>query len=291
MHTTAVTITAALRDFLEAKEGANRAPATLEKYELAVSKVLDQTGDVAIGEIKPRDLRSIMATMRRDGLAPSTMLTYYTAIKSFMTWCCREYGVRRNPMANVERPNVPRRLPSYLTTDEVQALFQAAKQSRNARKNRAVLTVMLDTGVRSGELCGLRIDCVDLVTREMRVFGKDQDERLVPFGERTVLALVDYWSGRNDTIPTAFHGLRGPLTTDGLRSIMRRLGAVAGVTVSPHLLRHTFAHRWVTGGGDLESLRRILGHSSLAMTQRYAGLSIEHIKDKHKGVNPLRDIK
>lgn len=290
MNTTAVTISYALNEFLDAKEGANRAQATLEKYQLAVSKIQDQTGDVAIGEIKPRDLRIIMATMRRDGLAPSTMLTYYTAIKSFVTWCCREYGIRRNPMLNVERPNVPSRLPPYLTTEEVQGLFQAAKQSRNRRKNVAVLTVMLDTGIRAGELCGLRIDQVDLVRREMRVFGKDQSERLVPFGEKSIIALIDYWSGRNDIIPTAFHGLGGPLTTAGLRSIIRRLGNVAGVDVYPHLLRHTFAHRWVTGGGDLESLRRILGHSSLTMTQRYAGLSIDHIKAKHKSVDPLRDL-
>ena len=280
----------ALCEFLEAKEAANRAESTLEKYERAVGKIEDVTGNVALGEISAHDMRDVMLKMRRDGLAASTLLTYYIAIKTFWGWCCREYHIWNNPMENVERPSVPRRLPEYLSPDEVQRLFIAADQTRNARKNRAILTVMLDTGIRRGEACRLLIEDVDLVHRQMAVFGKDREERLVPFGEKTVLALVDYWSGRTDDIPTAFHGLHGPLSPAGLHSIIRRRGQAAEVAVSPHRVRHTFAHRWIVGGGDLESLRRILGHSSLSVTQRYAGLSIEHIKAKHAKINPLKGI-
>ena len=286
-------ISQGLDDFLNAKLAANRKQPTINKYKRAIGKVLRVTGDVPLTHVQSKQVRRVMARMRERGLSASTMETYYIAIKAFFTWCSEEYEIDHNPMQRVERPSVPRRLPPFLTTEEVQRLFWAAKhETRNVRKNLAILTVFLDTGIRRGELCNLRISDIDLPHRQMRVFGKDQDERLVPFSDRTTLALIAYWSGRVDQYPSAFHGLGGSLTTSGVSSIIRRLGEKAGIdkSVRPHLLRHTFAHRWITGGGDLESLRRILGHGSLAVTQRYAGLAIKHIKAKHESVNPLRDI-
>jgi site-specific recombinase XerD len=284
-------MTQALSDLVEAKVAAALSEKTIAKYKRAVGKVIRVTGDVSLGDVEPSQCRKVMATMRRRDLAPSTMRTYYISINAFFDWCVAEYELDRNPMDRVQKPRVPKRLPNFLSTEQVQACFLAAREGRNAQKNEAVLTVFLDTGIRRGELCNLKIEDIDLVHREMKVFGKDKAERIVPFSERTTLALVDYWSGRLDDIPTAFHGYDSPLTTAGCSSIIRRIGDRAGFNLRPHLLRHTFAHRWLTGGGDLESLRRILGHSSLALTQRYAGLDIEDIRNTHEAVNPLRDMK
>lgn len=276
-------ITDALADFLEAKRAGNRSEKTLEKYENIIEQLVEQAGDLHLEDLPPRSIRAFLAACRGRNLAPATLLTYYTSLGTFFRWARYEYRIEHDPMRNVDRPRVPERLPPYLTKREQAALIQVTRRSRVAAKHEAIIRVMLATGIRAGELCNLRRDAVDLERGEIRVLGKDRRERTVPLARSAARALLHYWMGRLDAIPTAFHGLDSSLTVAGLRTTTRRLGERAGIskTVHPHLLRHTFAHRWLIGGGDLESLRRLLGHSSIQTTQRYAGMSIEDIKDKY----------
>jgi site-specific recombinase XerD len=279
-------ITDALTDFLEAKRAGNRSEKTLEKYQNIIEQLVEQTGDLHLEDLPPRSVRAFLADCRRRGLAPATLLTYYTSLRTFVRWSCYEYRIEHDPMRNVDRPRVPERLPPYLNKREQAALIRATQRSRVAAKHEALIRVLLATGIRAGELCSLRRDEVDLERGEIRVLGKDQKERTVPLARSAARALLHYWKGRIDAIPTAFHGLDSPLTVAGLRTTTRRLGERAGIskTVHPHLLRHTFAHRWLVGGGDLESLRRLLGHSSIQTTQRYAGMSIDDIKAKYQEI-------
>lgn len=276
------TLTAALDSFIEAKEAGNRAPKTLEKYQRTVNRLIETIGDVTIDQITPQQLRGYLAGIKKAGAKPETLLTYYTTLKTFFEWCHKEYKTD-GIMENIERPKIPRKLPPYLALSEVAAIMSAAYRARVSAKAVVIVRLLLETGIRAGELCELSRDHVDLERLEIRVTGKDKEERLLPIGSRTAAAIKRYWAGRIDSIPTAVHGYEGPLTICGLRSLIRRLAKSAGITrrVYPHLLRHTFAHLWIVGGGDVESLRRILGHSNLSTTQRYAGLDIEDIREKH----------
>jgi site-specific recombinase XerD len=287
----------AREDFLEAKTAANRSNKTIEKYQLILRRLANITGNCPIDEIEARNVRKLLADLRRLDRSPSTLLTYYTSLKTFFTWCEREYNdLDHNIMHNVERPSIPKRLPPYLKSVEVQKLLEATKwdQARRTEKQQAILLLLLDTGIRSGELCALNKNDVNLERMEIRVLGKDQEERMLPISEAAKEALLTYWKMRSDSSLAAFNGRGGRMTTDGVRSLIRRLAERSGILserrVYPHLMRHTFAHRWLTGNGDLESLRRLLGHSKLTTTQRYAGLAIEHLKHKHQKVQPLRDL-
>ena len=280
------TLTEALKEFLEAKEAGNRAPKTLEKYRRTVTRLIESLGDMTIDTITPQKVRTYLAEVRKSGARPDTLLTYYTTLKTFLGWCEREYHASNGIMANVERPKVPRRLPPYLTMTEVAALLAAARRARVAAKAIVIVRLLIETGIRAGELCNMQRNDIDLERLEIRVLGKDKEERIIPIGSRTADAIKRYWAGRIDSIPTAVHGYGGPMTICGLRSLIRRLAKSAGITrrIYPHLLRHTFAHLWIVGGGDTESLRRILGHSNLSTTQIYAGLDIEDIREKHSKI-------
>ena len=281
-------LTTALDAFLTAKTASVRSERTIEKYQDTITRFIDYIGDKSLEQLQPEDIEQWMTDRRKAGLLPNSLLTYYQSIATWLHWCQKRYRLTYNPIDLVDRPRIPKRLPSYLPDNEVPALLSATERLVNQVKAKAVIRFMLDTGARSGEIVGLRREDVDFQNKEVKLYGKDQEERLVPLGDKTIAAIRLYWGGRIDTYPCAFHGYKGAFTTAGIRSLIRRAAHFAGIThrVYPHLLRHTFAHNWIVGGGDVESLRRVLGHSSLSTTQKYSGMSIDDIKAKHQRIRP-----
>jgi integrase/recombinase XerD len=289
-----VKLSQALENVQEAKLGAGCSLQTVDRYAYAVGKLQDRLGDVDLEAVAARDVRGLLAAMRLEGLALHTLETVHRTLNAFWNFCAAEYHVP-SPMGAVERPRTPNKLPPYLTTAQVAALFQAVEKTHNQAKNRAILAFLFDTGVRSGELRTLRRDRVDLAKRRAQVVGKGRKERIVPFSISTRAALMVYWEGRSDAWPWAFHSQQaadGQYTASGVRSLLRRLAEYAGleVRVYPHLCRHTFACRWVQAGGDVETLRRILGHSSIAVTLKYLGLVVDDLQAKHDELKPLGGV-
>lgn len=280
-------LTTTLDAFITAKIAGNRSPRTIEKYQDIVGRFIETVGDIDLNELEPGHIETWLANHRRTGKTAESLLTYYAALSAWLTWCERRYKTR-NPIGDVDRPRVAQRLPPYLSRLEVQSLLRGTHNMVNRIKAEALLRFMLDTGARAGEVCGALRQNIDLANTQARLLGKDQAERAVPLGRKTVLAIRRYWNGRNDNLPYAFHALDGPFTVSGIRSVVRRAARYGGLerNVYPHLLRHTFAYNWIAGGGDLESLRRLLGHSSLQTTQRYSGMAIEDIREKHARIRP-----
>lgn len=278
----------ALESLVEAKLAAGYSERTTEQYGYAVGKLLPL--GKSLEDLQARDIRGVLAKLRRAGAAAATLESIYRSIHAFFVWSVNEYGIDHNPMDAVEKPKLPNILPGYLSDNEVIALLNAAGQSRNAARDRALVSFMLDTGVRSGELTGLKRANVDMAQRRVSVFGKGNKERIVPFSVELQRPLLDYWQGRDDTFPWAFHSTSaedGRLTKSGLKLLVHRLAEAAHIErrVYPHLLRHTFACRWVRRGGDVETLRRILGHSTLLVTLRYLGLAVDDLQAKHDKLN------
>ncbi len=293
---TSCTLTCAIEQFLRAKEAAFRSKATIAKYEDMLKRFAQYVGEEKPLEvINTQVIRNFLASKRREGLTASSIDTYFRTLHTFWKWATKEYALSDNPMQGVDRPHVPKRLPPYLTDKECQQMLQAAKKSRNPERDWAILLTLFDTGIRAGELVGLRVKDVNFEMGTITVYGKDTEERCIPIGKVTVTALKAYLKDR-------IHNLESPvfistrtneaLTVCGLREIIRRIAKAAGLQrrVYPHLFRHTFAYRWIRMGGNVEKLRYILGHSRLDTTHIYAMARPEDILEEHRRLNPVGDL-
>jgi integrase/recombinase XerD len=173
---------------------------------------------------------------------------------------------------------------------QVEALLRAAQKGRNARRDEAILLVLLDTGMRAQELCSLHFSDVDFSNRQMTIWeGKGKKSRPVYIGKATTKALWRYVQedGRDED-DALFFSMRGDsLTYNGLAMLFKRLGRTAGVKKAhPHRLRHTFAVSFLRNGGNQFTLMRLLGHTTLAVTNRYVQLAQADVERQHRQFSP-----
>jgi integrase/recombinase XerD len=214
--------------------------------------------------------------MRRRKLASGYMSRTYGALRCFFGFLTREQLIPQNPFAVVEKPRMETKLIRPLSMDQVRQLLAGLNQ--NYFPYHTVWTVMvliLDTGLRISEVIGLRMDQIDFRGGVLRVMGKGGKERQVPFGTTSKQALWNYMARRGEVPDQGLlfvNRFGGQLCRIWMQQAMRFLGrrvGIQGVRVSPHTLRHTFAVNYVKNGGDAFSLQRILGHSSVAVTEAH----------------------
>ena len=203
----------------------------------------------------------------------ATVNCYYRSLHSFFNWLEREELLAVNPFGRLKAPKRERKVIRALSPGEVEALFQACsgKDPLDVR-NRAIIMVFLDTGLRLSELASLSLNDVDANTGSIIVRnGKGGKQRVVRIGAKAQKALwkyvTIYRSGSSESLFLTRSG--EPLDPRGVKMLVKRLGIEAGLRVHPHQLRHTFAISFLRAGGDVFSLQYLLGHSTLAMTQRY----------------------
>jgi integrase/recombinase XerC len=256
-------------------------------------------------DVRPQDVdalavRSFLAALSRAEVGRRSQGRALSAVRGLLRFACRE-GVRDdNPASTVRMPKFPRLLPRHLRPGEVEALLEApAADQPLGRRDRAVLELLYATGLRVGELVSLDWDDLDLDGRVLRVLGKGGKERMVPFGRPAAQALrtwLESWAavrgGEGAPGPggePVFVNHRGGRLTD--RSVRRLLdryvdAAAIAAGVHPHTLRHTFATHLLEGGADLRAIQELLGHSSLATTQRYTHLEVERLLAVYRDGHP-----
>ena len=210
--------------------------------------------------------------------------------------------------ARLASPSVPKPLPTVLSGEQAQALMSTAAAPTTgvdepaevppgfgalAVRDLAMIELLYATGMRVGELCGLDLGAVDRGQRVARVFGKGAKERIVPFGVPADAALADWLAVRDEVAQPAagsalFVGARGRrIDPRTVRDVVARLARQAGVPViGPHGLRHSAATHVLEGGADLRSVQELLGHSSLATTQRYTHISVERLRAAFDQAHP-----
>ena len=228
-------------------------------------------------------------------LRPSTVQNYHKHLRRFFAWLVEEEVLAVSPMEKV-KPVISR--PDQIqpfTREQVKSLILAAERSRDRRRNVAIVTLLFDTGLRASESCGLWMRDVDLDQQHLRVLGKGNKYRTIPFGKAARKALWQYLREEHreadDPLFTSSRGTSAgdPMTRGGLLQLVERLGKAAGISVtrcSPHTFRHTFAVEFLRRGGNTFSLKIILGHTSLHMTNKYVSLAEADIQQQHRQFSP-----
>lgn len=228
--------------------------------------------------------------------APSSMARKLASLRTFFQYCLREGYVVSNPAKEVATPKIPKRLPRFLTVDEVFALLkQPAGDGALGARDQAILELLYASGLRVSELVGLDIGEVDCTQQTVRVLGKGRKERIVPMGEKAASAIARYQECRLTLLPEGsteqalFVNRRGGRLT--ARSVERLLGKYIrrmglGKNVTPHVLRHTFATHLLGAGADMRGIQELLGHASLSTTQKYTHVSLEQMMQVYDGAHP-----
>lgn len=277
----------------------SRSAHTVRAYSGDVAALLEHAARRGVREPAELDLavlRSWLARSRSGGVARSTLARRGSSARGFTAWAHRRGLLATDPGALLATPRGARPLPDVLRADEaVRLVEQVDGGSPEQRRDRAVLELLYATGVRVGELCGLDLDDVDLERRLVRVLGKGNKERSVPYGDpagAAVAAWLDQGRPRWATAasgPALLLGRRGRrLDPRAARTLVhRRLADVPGAPdLGPHGLRHSAATHLLEGGADLRSVQELLGHASLATTQIYTHVSVERLRASYAQAHP-----
>lgn len=294
------TIRVWLERYLEALERDNASPYTVKNYRTDIGQFLDYSAESGVNALAglQRDLvRDYLEELAEAEYARSSIARRVFELRAFGDYLLRHHAWEQNLFRRIYAPRVPRRLPRYLTIEEAQQLLSVPDGATpQGMRDRAILETLYASGVRVAELAALDLRDVDVRGGEMRVIGKGDKERLVLLGRPAVAALRAYIDvGRpaqlGDHPPTNalfLNRFGGRLSVRSVDEIVRQAGVVAGIdqTVTPHLLRHTFATHMLDGGADLRVVQELLGHENLATTQIYANVTQKRAREIYLRAHP-----
>lgn len=275
-----------------------RSAHTVRAYTADVRDLSDFCNERGIDDPSGIDLatlRSWLASATTAGLSRSTIARRSASARAFTAWCHRRGLAPTDPGHRLASPRVGNRLPTVLDQAQaIQVLEHAGRHDGSVRSIRdaAILEILYGTAIRVSELCGVDVDDVEGGNRTLRVIGKGDKERVVPYGVPAQRAL-DAWLGVRPqlalpSVHALFVGERGfRIDSRVVRTIVLKMTDAAGVPmVAPHALRHSAATHVLEGGADLRSVQELLGHANLATTQRYTHVSVERLRSTFEQAHP-----
>lgn len=250
-----------------------------------------------IVEFRRRDSRYVGASqqpVKSGGPSDATVSAMVRALNGFWKWCEREELVKRTPMHGI-RNNPPRkRAPRAASESDIIRIFETCEDNTEGFRDRAIMAVMADTGVRVGGLCSIRLKTLNLERGTLVVHEKRGTVRQVPFSSFTALFMFQ-WLERRPAVPHdfVFTGKKlNPLTTFGVYQMLRRRAEAAGVTgdVHPHAWREYFARGYLERGGDVATLSRLLGNSPEVILKNYTIYTSAEVMESHEKFSPFKGL-
>ncbi len=278
--TIAATISIAdlMEDYLAACAAKNLSGESVKLYRIALDRFLRFVPSSDIASIDERLLRRYIFSMQSSGLSSSTVHDYYGAVQSLLKYSASAGVISNNPAAAVQKPKKSHRLPTVLSEAQSQALLDACPDwSWKGKRDKTAIFLLLGSGLRLSELLSLNLYDIDH-DGFLRVIGKGDKERSVPIEDNVIKVLQDWMGVRAHVLNGKPHEAlfinrqRGRMGKAFGQSV-REIGKRAGFHCTPHALRHTFATDWIRGGGDSTTLRDILGHSNISITEKYISLA------------------
>ncbi|MBA7650691.1 Tyrosine recombinase XerD [subsurface metagenome] len=254
-------------------------------------------GISSLKEVDRLTLRDYLSHLMKQGLVKASIARKLSAIRSFYRYLLREGVISISPAATTSSPKLDKRLPSFLTIEEVKRLLEAPDLSTpQGQRDRALLELLYASGLRVSELVQLDLEQINLDTHEIRVWGKGAKERAVLMGEPAAKALTTYLSQgrpkllskkRSSALLVNRYG--GRLPERRIQRILEKYARLAGIDkkVHPHLLRHTFATHLLDGGADLRVVQELLGHADLSSTQIYTHVTKSQAKKVYLSAHPM----
>ena len=255
-----------------------------------------QFGEVSLGAIGHNHVRSWLASIRERDITAKTINRKISSLKSFFKYLVRSGALDQTPMTRVLTPKISKRLPDFIRESDAGKLLGSLKNSEDWKglNTKMLITLFYTTGMRLSELVNLKENQVDFGKKQVKVLGKGNKERIIPIGQEAVIMIKDYiqlkkkeFESPDNTLLVTEKGkkmyLKYPylLVRSFLSSEVKTLNKK-----SPHVLRHSFATHLSNNGADLNAIKELLGHSSLAATQVYTHNTIEKLKNVYKKSHP-----
>ncbi len=234
--------------------------------------------DRPVASVSISDCKAYLLYLKTKNLTTTSIQSYIRALRAFLSWCYSEGYIESNIPEHFKLPKAKRKTIDVLTDDEIQRLFSclSGKDFYNIR-NYCIVALMLDSGLRLNEVVTLERDKIHISEGYIIVIGKGNKERIVPLGLNSRKALLRYMAlvpNLDSKTPFFVKDTLTPLQQSTVKQLFRRLKIEASIPrLRPHLLRHTFATRYLENGGDIYSLQLILGHTSLEMVKKYVHLT------------------
>lgn len=286
--------------YMSVERGAS--PHTLKGYREDLHALAEYLADgeghtPAPGSVTTNELRGFLSALHEAGYAKTSISRRLASVRSFLRFGQREGWAKSNPAKALRNPRKSRKLPHFLTTDEVGKLLDAPKgNTPAAHRDRAILETAYSAGLRVSELVGLNDGDIDSAAGIVRIRGKGKKERLAPIGSYADRALKK-WLGMRTLSPREKTGREAPVFTNKFgtrlttRSVARMLEKYINETgldqrTSPHTLRHSFATHLLDRGADIRSVQELLGHKSLVTTQIYTHVSTANLRAAYEKAHP-----
>lgn len=272
-----------VEQFLDAKIASGLSRRTVGTYRQRLGYFTAWLGD---RDVTRPIVRAYLRHLQEQGLTPTSRASYFRDVSVWCNWLVDERIWESSPAYKLA-PRVPKTRPASYRPEHIVQLLAVCKT-----RDRAIIFTLLDTGLRVSELVSLRRRDIDWQTGEFTVMGKGSKQRQGWLDTLTLDLLREMLAERDDGDPALWYGRRGPLTSYGVHEVIERRAKQAGIRADVrrlvHSFRATFAKNYLRAGGDLESLRRLLGHEDIAMSAHYAQLADDELRDRKRQVNPLR---
>jgi site-specific recombinase XerD len=299
-----------IKGFILCCKTEGKSPKTIEWYESFLNRFLRflKTNNYScyIEDIEKNHIRAFIVFLQTEARTPrtnkplsgATVQGYVRSLKALFSWIMREEYLEFNPMTKIPIPKCTQKIINTFSVDQIAGLVRICRDSNGSNsRNMAMILLMLDCGIRVSELINIKLPDVDLDQGEIKIkVAKGNKERIIPIGSMVQKILWKYIEQTRPKPLTAnitnlFLSRAGlPLTRNSIQLIMKRYGKsinIKDVRCSPHTLRHTFAKNYLLNGGDIFSLQKILGHSSLASVRNYLNLFSIDVKTQHQRFSPV----